>query len=61
MPVILIPEAYDRWLDPENQNSDELQDILDNQHVRRLDHFPVSKEVNRVQNNSPELILPLTD
>jgi len=61
MPVILKPEAYDRWLDPENQNSDELQDILDNQHVRRLDHFPVSKEVNRVQNNSPELILPLTD
>lgn len=61
MPVILKPQAYDRWLDPENQNSDELQDILDNQHVRRLDHFPVSKGVNRVQNNSPELILPLPD
>jgi len=61
MPVILQPQAYDRWLDPENQNSEDLQDILDSQHIRKLSHFPVSKMVNRVQNNSPELIRPLPD
>jgi len=61
MPVILQPQAYDRWLDPDNQNSEDLQDILDRQHIRQLRAFPVSKMVNRVQNNSPELIRPLPD
>lgn len=61
MPVILQPQAYDRWLDPKNQQSEDLQNILDRQHIRKLSHFPVSKMVNRVQNNSPELIRPLSD
>ena len=60
MPVILQPPAYDRWLDPANQQSDDLQHILDSQHIRKINHFPVSKMVNRVQNNSPELIRPLS-
>jgi putative SOS response-associated peptidase YedK len=60
MPVILQPPAYDRWLDPANQQSDDLQHILDSQHIRKIYHFPVSKMVNRVQNNSPELIRPLS-
>ena len=61
MPVILQPQAYDPWLDPKNQQGDDLQNILDHQHIRKLSHFPVSKMVNRVQNNSPELIRPLSD
>ena len=61
MPVILKPEAYDRWLDPKNQQSDDLQNILDSHHVLNMSHFPVSKMVNRVQNNFPELIRPLPD
>jgi putative SOS response-associated peptidase YedK len=60
MPVILQPPAYDRWLDPANQQSDDLQHILDSQHIRKINHFQVSKMVNRVQNNSPELIRPLS-
>jgi putative SOS response-associated peptidase YedK len=60
MPVILQPPAYDRWLDPANQQSDDLQRILDRQHIRNISHFPVSTVVNRVQNNSPELIRPLS-
>jgi putative SOS response-associated peptidase YedK len=59
MPVILLPRVYDHWLDPGNQQGDELQDILDQHHVREISHFPVSKMVNRVQNNSPELIRPV--
>jgi putative SOS response-associated peptidase YedK len=61
MPVILKPEAYDGWLDPEIQQSDDLQNILDRQYVRKIYHFPISKMVNRVQNNSRELIQPLPD
>ena len=59
MPVILKPGVYDRWLDPGNQQTDDLQDLLDHHHVSKISHFPVSKMVNRVENNSPELIRPL--
>ena len=61
MPVILHPRAYDPWLDPKNQQSKDLQNILDRQHIRQLSHYPVSRMVNRVQNNSSELIRPLSD
>jgi putative SOS response-associated peptidase YedK len=56
MPVILKPEAYDRWLNPEIQQTDYLQKIIDTEFIRKLKYFPVSKMVNRVQNNSPECI-----
>ena len=59
MPVILKPEAYDRWLNPEIQQSDYLQNIIDTEYIRKLKYFPVSKMVNRVQNNTPECIEPL--
>jgi len=59
MPVILKPEAYDRWLNPEIQQSEYLQNIIDTEYIRELKYFPVSKMVNRVQNNTPECIKPL--
>jgi len=58
MPVILQPEAYSKWLDPENQDVQELESILHNKHIRDLKSYPVSKQVNRVQNNSPSNIEP---
>jgi putative SOS response-associated peptidase YedK len=60
MPVILQPEAYPEWLDPENQKADKLENLLQNQHVREMHYYPVSKLVNRVQNNSTACIEPLT-
>jgi putative SOS response-associated peptidase YedK len=59
MPVILQPEAYDDWLDPEIQDADRLAVVLQHHLVRKLQYFPVSKIVNRVQNNSAENIKPL--
>jgi putative SOS response-associated peptidase YedK len=56
MPVILTPEAYARWLNPENQRTNYLQNIIDTEYIRKLKYFPVSKMVNRVQNNTPECI-----
>jgi len=60
MPVILQPEAYDDWLDPEIHDADRLAVMLQNHLVREMQHYPVSKLVNRVQNNSPANINPLT-
>ena len=59
MPVILKSEAYNRWLYPEIQQSEYLQNIIDTEYIRELKYFPVSKMVNRVQNNTPECIKPL--
>ena len=58
MPVILQPEAYEDWLDPEIHNADRLAVVLQDHLVRKLQYYPVSKLVNRVQNNSPENIQP---
>jgi putative SOS response-associated peptidase YedK len=58
MPVILQSEAYARWLDPENQNVQELESILQTECITELNCHPVSKQVNRVQNNSPANIEP---
>ena len=61
MPLILKPDALDSWLDPNVQEVNQLNDIMHNQHVREMKSYPVSKFVNRVQNNSKECIEPLPD
>ena len=58
MPVILRSGAYARWLDPENQKVQDLESIMQNECVTELKSYPVSKQVNRVQNNSPANIEP---
>ena len=58
MPVILQPEAYDDWLDPEIHDADRLAAVLQNHLVRKMQYYPVSKLVNRVQNNTAENITP---
>ena len=59
MPVILQPDAYEDWLNPEIHDADRLAVILQNHLVREMQYYPVSKLVNRVQNNSAENIKPL--
>ena len=54
MPVILKPTAFDSWLNPDNQDANLLQDIIQNQIHTELKAIPVSKQVNSVRNNSPE-------
>ena len=60
MPVILHPEAYTDWLDPAIREADRLEKILQNHHVRDMQYYPVSKFVNRVQNNSAACIEQLS-
>jgi putative SOS response-associated peptidase YedK len=58
MPMFLEPEAYRAWLDPRPASADALLRLLVPATPGRLDAFPVSKAVNNVRNNGPELILP---
>jgi putative SOS response-associated peptidase YedK len=59
MPVILKPEAYHAWLDPTFQQVETLRHIIENQILTELVGVPVSSQVNRVENNRPDNILPL--
>jgi len=56
MPVILKPGTFDSWLDPENQDVDLLQELIQNHVHTDLVSVPVSKQVNSVKNNVPENI-----
>jgi putative SOS response-associated peptidase YedK len=56
MPVILKPEAFDIWLNPEIQDTDSLSEIIKNQIYTELKGVPVSKQVNSAKNNRPENI-----
>ena len=59
MPVILLPEAWDAWLDPENTDTDELAQLLVPAPEELLTLWPVDPAVGNVRNNRPELQEPL--
>jgi putative SOS response-associated peptidase YedK len=59
MPAILKPEMYESWLDPLNQNVNELKHILQTGIITELVSHTVSKSVNSVKNNEPSNIIPL--
>ena len=61
MPAVLKPETYSSWLDPENTNVDDLTNILQTGIVTEFLGHPVSKQVNSVQNNTPDNIMPLPE
>ncbi|KAI0143965.1 DUF159-domain-containing protein [Hypoxylon sp. NC0597] len=61
MPVILENGSEDlrKWLDPKRHEwSKELQDLL-KPFEGELDVYPVSKDVGKVGNNSPNFIIPI--
>jgi putative SOS response-associated peptidase YedK len=59
MPVILKPEAYPEWLNPNNQDISYLKKIMENNRLTRLISYPVSKEVNSARHNDPSCINPI--
>lgn len=58
MPVILIPESYDQWLDPSEQDLDRLNGLLKPYPASRMKTYPVSPLVNNPKNDSPACIIP---
>ncbi len=59
MPLLVEPERYAAWLDPEPADPDALRELLVPAAPGRLEAYPVSTAVNSVRNNGPELVEPL--
>jgi hypothetical protein len=58
MPAILPPEAFDLWLDCDNVDAETAAALLVPAREELLEFYPVSPAVNRVVNDSPDLIVP---
>jgi len=56
MPVILNPARYDAWLDPANDNRDQLQVMLIPFSSERMTVRPVSRHVSNARNEGPECL-----
>jgi putative SOS response-associated peptidase YedK len=59
MPVVVPPDAWATWLDPERRDVGELRALLEPRDDVDLDAYPVPPLVNNVRNNGPELIARL--
>jgi putative SOS response-associated peptidase YedK len=57
MPVILDRKSEQTWLDPMNSLED-LMKILKPYDEYQMDYYSVSSQVNLVQNDNPQLIMP---
>ena len=58
MPVILPPEAYDRWLDPAEHKPGAFDDLLVPYPADQMTAYPVSRLVNNPRNDIPDCIVP---
>lgn len=61
MPVMLPPEKWDTWLDPDQQDLELLGKLLVPAPASIIAMHPVSTDVNRVSNKGPALIEPVPD
>jgi putative SOS response-associated peptidase YedK len=59
MPVILPESAYQEWLDPQERQPDRFAGLLQPFPAERMRAYPVSRAVNRPENDSPECIRPV--
>ena len=60
MPMIVQRDRWDAWLDPALTDADAIRDLLTPAMAGTMEAYPVSKAVNNVRNNGPELIRPMT-
>jgi putative SOS response-associated peptidase YedK len=56
MPMVITPDRWADWLDPADSDPARLRELLAPAVVDGLISYPVSRAVNSVRNNSPELI-----
>ncbi len=59
MPVILHPDTYDTWLDPNYQKKEALKALLQPCPTHWINAYPVSTHVNKPQNDDAACITPL--
>ena len=59
MAVLLAPESYEQWLDPQRTHGQfELLNSSAYHENGELEFFPISKLVNNARNDSPEVLEP---
>jgi putative SOS response-associated peptidase YedK len=59
MPVILSPDNYDLWLDPDFRNTASVAEMLRPFEARLMRRYPVSTRVNQVQNDDADCAKPV--
>jgi putative SOS response-associated peptidase YedK len=59
MPVILPPQDYELWLDPQVGQVERLQPLLRPYPAGEMVAYPVSRRVNSPENDDPLCIEPL--
>ena len=59
MPIILQPDVYEQWIDPET-SVDDARDLLTKHRGGQLQSFRVGRKVNSSKTEGPELIEPLS-
>ena len=60
MPVIVPPEAFDFWLDPK-VDAEMAMAVIQPAKDEAIEHYEVSRAVNRTANDAPELVEPLRE
>ena len=58
MPVILHPENYEVWLDPDFDEKEALTSLLNPYPADDMEAYPVSRRVNKPFNNEPSVLEP---
>jgi len=56
MPAILLPDLREEWLNPANHDQELLRSFLKSYPTEEMTARPVSRKVNNVSNDTPELI-----
>jgi putative SOS response-associated peptidase YedK len=59
MPLVIAPEDYAAWLDPQNRDIAQLKALVRPYSGERMSARPVSPRVNAPENDDPALIEPL--
>jgi putative SOS response-associated peptidase YedK len=60
MPVILAPEDFDLWLDPDAQHPGEVQPLMRPFPSDKMTFYPVSTHVNNPRKVDPACIVPIS-
>jgi putative SOS response-associated peptidase YedK len=61
MPVVVLPEDFDRWLDAEDNPPDKIADLLHPAPEDYFEAFPISTRVNSVANDDADIQTPLAE
>jgi putative SOS response-associated peptidase YedK len=60
MPVIVTPDKYEVWVDPDVTDFDAIRDILKPYDGDQMRRYPVSTKLNNSQNEGAECAAPVT-